>query len=80
MDILRRAGVAIFEYKGLRDPIAPAGSCVAAETWGNVNCGNVGITGAPLNRVIEKNIGHIFVVSRKHLSEYLTMVNEFYRS
>ena len=80
MDILRRAGVAIFEYKGLRDPIAPAGSCVAAETWGNVNCGNVGITSAPLNRVIEKNIGHIFVVSRKHLSEYLTMVNEFYRS
>jgi hypothetical protein len=80
MDILKKAGVAIFEYKGSRDPIAPAGSCVAAETWGLINTGNIGLTGAALNRVIEKNIGHIFVVSRKHLSEYLAMVNEFYRN
>jgi len=33
-----------------------------------------------LNRTIEKNIGHIFVVSRKHLAEYLEMVSEFYRA
>jgi poly(3-hydroxyalkanoate) synthetase len=80
MDMLRKAGVAIFDYKGSRDPIAPAGSCVAAETWGQIGDGNVGITGAPLNRVIEKNIGHIFVVSRKNLAEYLELVSKFYRS
>jgi hypothetical protein len=80
MDILRDADVAIFEYKGSRDPIAPAGSCVAAETWGRIGRGNIGLTGKALNRAIEKNIGHIFVVSRKHLSEYLTAVNEFYNA
>jgi hypothetical protein len=79
MDMLRKAGVIIFEYKGSRDPIAPAGSCVAAETWGQISDGNVGITGAPLNRVIEKNIGHIFVVSRKHLAEFLEQAGKFYR-
>lgn len=80
MDMLREAGVAIFEYKGSRDPIAPAGSCVSAETWGQVNNGNAGIAGSSLNRVIEKNIGHIFVSSRKHLAEYLELVGKFYRS
>jgi hypothetical protein len=80
MDILRKAGVTIFDYRGSRDPIAPAGSCVAAETWGQIDDGNVGVTGAPLNRVIEKNIGHIFVVSRKHLAEFLELVGKFYRS
>ncbi len=80
MDILREAGVTIFDYRGTRDPIAPAGSCVAGETWGQVGCGNVKIVGAHLNRTFEKNIGHIFVVSRKHLSEYLIAVNEFFRA
>lgn len=80
MDVLRKAGVSILDYRGARDPIAPDGSCVAAETWGQIDDGNVGITGAPLNRVIEKNIGHIFVVSRKHLAEYLEQVSKFYRS
>ena len=80
MDMLREAGVAIFDYRGSRDPIAPAGSCVAGETWGQVGCGNVKIVGARLNRIIDKNIGHIFVVSRKHLAEYLDAVNAFYSS
>jgi poly(3-hydroxyalkanoate) synthetase len=80
MDILKKAGVSIFDYKGSRDPIAPPGSCVAGESWGQVGCGNVGFTSAALNRTIEKNIGHIFVVSRKHLAEYLEMVNDFYRA
>ena len=80
MDMLKKAGVVIFDYKGSRDPIAPPGSCVAGETWGQVGCGNVEFTSAPLNRTIEKNIGHIFVVSRKHLSEYLKMVSDFYRA
>lgn len=79
MSILKKAGVRIFDYKGLRDPIAPAGSCVAGETWGCVDTGNVKITCGGLNRVIEKNIGHIFVVSRKLLAEYLELVEDFYQ-
>jgi poly(3-hydroxyalkanoate) synthetase len=78
MSILKKAGVRIFDYKGSRDPIAPAGSCVAGETWGMVDTGNVKFTSDGLNRVIEKNIGHIFVVSRKLLAEYLALVQEFY--
>jgi len=80
MDALRQAGVAIFDYRGTRDPIAPAGSCVAGETWGQVGSGNVKILSPGLNRTIEKNIGHIFVVSRKHLAEYLEAVKAFYRT
>jgi poly(3-hydroxyalkanoate) synthetase len=78
MDMLREAGVAIFDYKGSRDPIAPAGSCVAGATWGQVDDGNIRFTSAHLNRTIEKNIGHIFVVSRKLLSEYLELVEAFF--
>lgn len=77
MNILKDAGVTIFDYRGKRDPIAPAGSCVAAETWGQVDRGNVEMESS-LNRTIEKNIGHIFVVSRRHLAEYLKAVNDFY--
>jgi hypothetical protein len=80
MDALREAGVTIFDYRGTRDPIAPAGSCVAGETWGRVESGNVRVMRANLNRTIDKNIGHIFVVSRKHLAEYLDAVTAFYRS
>lgn len=79
MNMLREAGIAIFDYRGTRDPIAPAGSCVACETWGQVGCGNVRVLSPGLNRRIEKNIGHIFVVSRKHLTDYLEAVNAFYR-
>ena len=78
MNMLRESGVSIFDYRGTRDPIAPAGSCVACETWGQVGCGNVRVLSPGLDRIIEKNIGHIFVVSRKHLSEYLDAVNTFY--
>ncbi|MFZ2395252.1 MAG: alpha/beta fold hydrolase [Smithella sp.] len=79
MSILKKAGVRIFDYKGSRDPIAPAGSCVAGETWGQVAEGNVKLTSAGLNRTIEKNIGHIFVVSRKLLAEFLTLVEDFFQ-
>ena len=44
MSILKQAGVRIFDYKGSRDPIAPAGSCVAGETWGQVDKSNVKFT------------------------------------
>ncbi|HPY06910.1 MAG TPA: hypothetical protein PK953_04290 [Smithellaceae bacterium] len=80
MDMLRKVGVAIFEYKGSRDPIAPAGSCVAADIWGLARPDASGRKGRPRNVSIEKNIGHIFVGSRRHLAQYLAAVNEFYRS
>ncbi|MBN1364326.1 MAG: alpha/beta hydrolase [Syntrophaceae bacterium] len=79
MSILKKAGVRIFDYKGSRDPIGPPGSCVAGEMWGMVDKGNIGLTTGGLNRVIEKNIGHIFVVSRKLLAEFLTAVEDFYQ-
>jgi len=69
MGMLAEAGVALFDYRGTRDPIAPAGSCVASETWGRVGTGN---------RTVEKNIGHIFVVSKKLLGEFLAHVRDFF--
>ncbi|MCX7634877.1 MAG: alpha/beta fold hydrolase, partial [Syntrophales bacterium] len=76
MDALRRGGVRIFDYRGLRDPIAPPGSCVASELWGQVE-GNISLTRGGLNRTIEKNIGHIFVVSKKLLAEYIETLAAF---
>lgn len=78
MEILREAGVQIFDYRGERDPISPVGSCVSSETWGMVDHDNISHTCGGLNRTIEKNIGHIFVVSTQLLSEYLDIVNNFY--
>jgi poly[(R)-3-hydroxyalkanoate] polymerase subunit PhaC len=80
MGILKDAGVRIFCYSGTRDPIAPVGSCVASELWGQTGDGNIGISRGGLNRTIEKNIGHIFVVSKQLLAEYLQIVSEFFRS
>ncbi|MCK9231020.1 MAG: hypothetical protein M0Q23_05920 [Syntrophales bacterium] len=77
MEILRTAGIQIFDYRGLRDPIAPPGSCVASELWGQIDDGNIRVTRNGLNRTLEKNIGHIFVVSRTLLAEYLRALNSF---
>jgi len=77
MDALRQSGVQIFDYRGLRDPIAPPGSCIASQTWGLVQEGNMAITRSGLNRTIEKNIGHIFVVSKQLLADYLQSVSSF---
>lgn len=79
MDALRRGGVRIFDYRGLRDPIAPPGSCVASQLWGMRDDGNIQVTRGGLNRTIEKNIGHIFVVSKTLLAEYLKVVSDFLR-
>jgi poly(3-hydroxyalkanoate) synthetase len=79
MDILKKAGVVIFDYRGDRDPISPPGSCVASETWGaSAGKGSKSTTAVGLNRTIEKNVGHIFVVSRKLLADYIDEVSEFY--
>ncbi len=77
MDSLKRAGVSIFDYRGKRDPIAPAGSCIASELWGQTE--DTAITRGGMNRTIEKNIGHLFVVNSKLLSEFHEKVNNFYR-
>ncbi|MCX5850895.1 MAG: hypothetical protein NT072_02385 [Deltaproteobacteria bacterium] len=80
MNALREAGVRIFCYRGTRDPIAPPGSCVAAELWGQTDGGNISIARGGLNRTIEKNVGHIFVVSKQLLGEYLEIVSDFFRN
>lgn len=79
MSALDEAGVLIFCYRGTRDPIAPTGSCISCELWGEIGK-NVGVSRGGLNRLIEKNVGHIFVVSKVLLAEYLTLVNDFFKS
>jgi hypothetical protein len=53
---------------------------VACELWGEVGKRNLGVSRGGLNRMIEKNVGHIFVVSKVLLAEYLTLVNDFFKS
>ena len=79
MDALRDAGVAIFDYRGSRDPIAPAPSCVASELWGQVDNGTGSKPQGSRNVTVEKNIGHIFVVSKKLLGEYLSYLKSFFQ-
>jgi len=75
MSALNKGEVQIFDYRGTRDPIAPPGSCVASELWGLTHDGNIQMTRGGLNRTIEKNIGHIFVVSKTLLAEYLATIS-----
>ena len=77
MEALAQGGVVIFDYRGSRDPIAPPGSCVASQLWGTRDDGNIQMTRGGLNRTFEKNIGHIFVVSKTLLAEYLKTVSDF---
>lgn len=79
MEILKEAGVAIFDYRGNRDPISPVGSCVASELWGKSQGGNIAQVRGGLNRTMEKNAGHIFVISKILLAEYLETVTAFFR-
>ena len=79
MSALDEAGVLIFCYRGTRDPIAPTGSCISCELWGEIGK-NIGVSRGGLNRLIEKNVGHIFVVSKVLLAEYLALVNDFFKS
>ncbi len=79
MDVLKKAGVIIFDYRGSRDPISPAPSCVASQLWGQVDDGTKTKSPGQLNVTIEKNIGHIFVVSKRLLGEYLDYLKAFFR-
>ena len=77
MTSLSRMGVALFDYRGKRDPISPPGACVSSELWGTEE-GRTETKGG-LNRTIEKNAGHIFVVSRRLLSEFIESVDAFFQ-
>jgi poly(3-hydroxyalkanoate) synthetase len=78
MNALRDACVSIFSYRGDRDAIAPPQSSVASELWGKVADGNITLSRGGLNRTIEKHAGHIFVVSKVLLAEYLKLVSNFF--
>jgi len=77
MGILTDAGVTILDYRGTRDMISPGGSCVASEIWGQTADRHLEKPPGGMNQTVEKNIGHIFVVSRKLLAEYIDTVSEF---
>ena len=79
MGALKKAGVAIFSYRGDRDPIAPSASCVSSDIWGKTANNNISISRSGLNRTIEKHVGHVFVVSKVLLAEYLAVVTAFFR-
>ena len=68
MEMLKKSGIILMDYRGKRDMISPAGACVASEIWGQTD---------GLNRTMEKNIGHIFVVNKRHLSEFADAVFDF---
>jgi hypothetical protein len=72
LNALVAAGVSSFDYRGLRDPITPPGSCLNTILTHTA-------TRSCLNPTIEKNIGHIFLVSRQLLAEYLEMEKAFFR-
>lgn len=76
MEALSRMEVTLFDYRGKRDPISPPGACVASELWGTEK-GRTETRGG-LNRTIEKNVGHIFVVSRRLLAEFIESVDDFF--
>ena len=77
MGALPETGVALFDYRGKRDPISPPGACVASELW--VTDGGRSQTRGGLNRTIEKNAGHIFVVSQRLLAEFVENVDSFFQ-
>ncbi|MCP4748724.1 MAG: hypothetical protein GY874_21700 [Desulfobacteraceae bacterium] len=77
IDSLPKAGVRFLDYGGARDPISPAGSCLSSIMGCEKFCEKTEFrTG--MHRHIEKNAGHIFVVSEKLLSEFIDLVTDFY--
>jgi poly(3-hydroxyalkanoate) synthetase len=80
MSSLRKAEVAIMDYRGSRDPISPPGSCIASEKWGLIWDYTEGKPEIPVNRTVEKYMGHVFVVSKKFLTEFIDEVHDFCQS
>jgi poly(3-hydroxyalkanoate) synthetase len=77
IDVLPKAGVRFLDYRGERDPISPPGSSLSSIMGGEMICEKTELrTG--MRRHIEKNAGHIFVVSGKLLAEYIDLVTDFY--
>jgi hypothetical protein len=79
MDTLTEAGVTIMDYRGTRDMISPGGACIASEIWGQTPDHHLENPPGGMNATVEKNIGHIFVVSRKLLAEFIETVSEFFK-
>ena len=77
MDVLTDAGVTIMDYRGSRDMISPGGACVASEIWGQTKEHHIDNPPGGMNLTVEKKIGHIFVVSRRLLAEFIDTVTEF---
>jgi len=71
MAMLKKSGIILMDYRGKRDMISPSGACVASELWGQTD---------GLNRTVEKNIGHIFVVSERYLTEFVATVSDFFNT
>lgn len=77
MEALTEGGVTVMDYRGSRDMIAPGGACVASEIWGQTEEQHLDDPPGGMNQTVEKDIGHIFVVSRKLLAEFIDTVTEF---
>lgn len=80
MEVLTDAGVTIMDYRGSRDMISPGGACVASEIWGQTKEHHLDNPPGGMNQTVEKDIGHIFVVSRRLLAEFIDTVTEFLES
>jgi len=77
MNSLTKAEVAIMDYRGSRDPISPPGSCVASEHWGLIWDQTRGKPTVPVNRTVEKHMGHVFVISKKFLADFIEEAHDF---
>jgi poly(3-hydroxyalkanoate) synthetase len=78
LDILEKANVRFLDYRGLRDPITPIQSSLNNVLDIHVGGGCVEISCPHLNRSIEQNVGHIFVVSKRLLAEFITLLVAYF--
>ncbi|PCI29793.1 MAG: hypothetical protein COB67_03340 [SAR324 cluster bacterium] len=76
MKALEDADITILDYRGTRDTIAPPSTCIASELWGK-RLKNRSITQNGLNRTIEKNVGHGFVVNPVLLKDFVGVAIDF---
>ncbi len=78
LDILEKANVQFLDYRGLRDPITPIQSSLNNVLDIHVGGGCLEFSCPHLNRSIEQNVGHIFVVSKRLLSEFIMLLQSFF--
>jgi poly(3-hydroxyalkanoate) synthetase len=78
LDILETANVRFLDYRGLRDPITPIQSSLNNVLDIHVGGGCLEFSCPHLNRSIEQNVGHIFVVSKRLLSDFVTLLVSYF--